>query len=69
MNASEGEEERGSKTAGEGASGAGVRRLTIVGNRLDSKDLFFGTRSIIIVHGSEAYQLRLTAQNKLILTK
>jgi hemin uptake protein HemP len=45
------------------------RRLTIMGNRLDSRDLFVGTQEIVIVHGREAYHLRLTAQNKLILTK
>jgi hemin uptake protein HemP len=45
------------------------RRLTMIGNRLESRDLFVGTRDIIIMHGAEAYHLRLTAQNKLILTK
>jgi hemin uptake protein HemP len=28
-----------------------------------------GTREITIRHGNDAYHLRLTAQNKLILTK
>ena len=37
--------------------------------RIDSRDLFIGTREIIIGHGEERYRLRLTAQNKLILTK
>jgi hemin uptake protein HemP len=69
MNASADEEERRSKTAGEGISEAGERRVTIVNNRVDSKDLFLRTRSVVIVHGSETYQLRLTARNKLILTK
>lgn len=45
------------------------RRLTIIGNRLDSRELFVGTRDIVIVHGRDAYHLRLTGQNKLILTK
>ena len=45
------------------------RRLTIINNRMESRDLFIGTRDIVIGHGSEAYHLRLTAQNKLILTK
>jgi hemin uptake protein HemP len=49
---------------------AGIeRRLTIVDNRLESRDLFVGTRDIVILHGRDAYHLRLTAQNKLILTK
>jgi len=39
------------------------------GNRLDSRDLFAAEREIIIVHGEEHYRLRLTSQNKLILTK
>ena len=46
-----------------------VRQVTIANDRLDSRDLFVGTREITIRHGSEAYHLRLTAQNKLILTK
>jgi hemin uptake protein HemP len=45
------------------------RQLTIVDDRIDSRDLFIGTRELIIRHGSDAYRLRLTAQNKLILTK
>jgi hemin uptake protein HemP len=51
------------------SSASHERRLTISGNRIDSKDLFVGTREIVIGHGSDAYHLRLTAQNKLILTK
>ncbi|WP_163602599.1 hemin uptake protein HemP, partial [Klebsiella pneumoniae] len=39
------------------------------GNRFDSRDIFQSTREIIIAHGEETYRLRLTAQNKLILTK
>jgi hemin uptake protein HemP len=45
------------------------RTIPVTGDRLDSRDLFIGTREIIIVHGGESYRLRLTAQNKLILTK
>lgn len=48
---------------------AGERRLTIINNRLDSRDLFVDTHEVVIVHGRDAYHLRLTAQNKLILTK
>jgi hemin uptake protein HemP len=49
---------------------AGItRRVTMAGNRIDSGDLFAGTREIIIVHGEGLYRLRLTAQNRLILTK
>lgn len=36
---------------------------------LDTGTLFAGSSEIIIVHGAEIYHLRLTRQNKLILTK
>lgn len=45
------------------------RSVTVVGHRIESRDLFVATREIIITHGADAYRLRLTAQNKLILTK
>jgi hemin uptake protein HemP len=45
------------------------RRVRLVGDRLDSRDLFTATREITIGHGGTVYRLRLTAQNKLILTK
>ena len=52
----------------EGPSGA-AKTLIMRGNRLDSRDLFSSEREIIIGHGEETYRLRLTSQNKLILTK
>jgi len=45
------------------------RSIAVVDNRIDSRDLFVATREITIAHGAEVYRLRLTAQNKLILTK
>jgi hemin uptake protein HemP len=45
------------------------RNISVVNDRIDSRDLFLGTREIVIAHGGDAYRLRLTAQNKLILTK
>jgi hemin uptake protein HemP len=45
------------------------RTLTVAENRLDSRDLFASAREIVIAHGDERYRLRLTSQNKLILTK
>ncbi len=45
------------------------RSITMRGVMLDSKELFFDGREVIIVHGAENYRLRLTSQNKLILTK
>ncbi|MET4021804.1 hemin uptake protein HemP [Bradyrhizobium sp. i1.4.4] len=48
---------------------ATTRSLTIRGSRIDSRELFAAEREIIIAHGEDAYRLRLTSQNKLILTK
>jgi hemin uptake protein HemP len=48
---------------------AAVRSVVMSGNRLDSRELFATEREIIIAHGEENYRLRLTSQNKLILTK
>ncbi len=46
-----------------------TRLLSMSGSRIDSRELFATEREIIIVHGAESYRLRLTSQNKLILTK
>ena len=46
-----------------------MRTLTMQGSRIDSRELFAHEREIIIVHGEDSYRLRLTSQNKLILTK
>ncbi len=45
------------------------RQIPLLDGRVDSRDLFVGTREITIAHGEDVYRLRLTAQNKLILTK
>lgn len=45
------------------------RSIPVDSHRIDSRDLFVGTRELTIAHGNETYRLRLTAQNKLILTK
>jgi hemin uptake protein HemP len=67
-----------SATSGEKFTGAGAhaetpsattRSVVVVGNRIDSRALFAAEREIIIAHGDETYRLRLTSQNKLILTK
>lgn len=47
----------------------GERSITMREGMLDSKELFSGGREVIIAHGAENYRLRLTSQNKLILTK
>jgi hemin uptake protein HemP len=48
---------------------AAARSLVMSGNRIDSRELFLVEREIIITHGEDNYRLRLTSQNKLILTK
>ena len=50
-------------------SAGASRTIPVAGQRIDSRDLFVGTRELIIHHGGESYRLRLTSQNKLILTK
>jgi hemin uptake protein HemP len=52
-----------------GNPAAAARSVVVSGNRLDSRELFATEREIIIAHGEEHYRLRLTSQNKLILTK
>lgn len=37
--------------------------------RFDGEHLFAGRREVIIVHRGEEYRLRITRQEKLILTK
>jgi hemin uptake protein HemP len=46
-----------------------ARSITMNGNRIESRELFAVEREIIIAHGEDFYRLRLTSQNKLILTK
>jgi hemin uptake protein HemP len=45
------------------------RDVAMIDHRIDSRDLFVATREVTIAHGGDVYRLRLTAQNKLILTK
>ena len=51
------------------SSASKARSVPMVEAQLDSRDLFSEARVITITHGSQVYQLRLTSQNKLILTK
>lgn len=37
--------------------------------KLDTHSLFDGRREVLIVHNGEEYRLRITRQEKLILTK
>lgn len=57
------------ESANEISAARGPRSIPIKEHRMESSDLFIGTKEITIAHGSEVYRLRLTAQNKLILTK
>jgi hemin uptake protein HemP len=68
MNGGDDQEELRNSEAGRVSNLRG-RRVLISNNRLDSRDLFVGTREIVIAHGNDTYHLRLTGQNKLILTK
>ncbi|MDB5619414.1 hemin uptake protein HemP [Tardiphaga sp.] len=45
------------------------RNVVVTGNRIDSRELFADQRELLISHGDDIYRLRLTFQNKLILTK
>jgi hemin uptake protein HemP len=64
------EPNRGGNTSGHaGKTSASSRVITLTDERIDSRDLFIAGRQITIAHGGEVYSLRLTAQNKLILTK
>jgi len=51
------------------STSARQRVISIAEHKIDSRDLFVGTREVIIHHGGDTYRLRLTGQNKLILTK
>ena len=68
MNLTDDEDERSNTGAGQSVP-APERRIAVINHRIDSQELFVGTREIAIAHGGDMYRLRLTAQNKLILTK
>ena len=48
---------------------AAERSVVVTGIRIDSGQLFADERELLIAHGEDTYRLRLTFQNKLILTK
>lgn len=52
--------------AGHAATSAASRPVT---PRIDSQRLLVGGRELVIQHGAEEYRLRLTRNDKLILTK
>jgi hemin uptake protein HemP len=51
------------------STSSGLRIISVAGHKIDSRELFVGTRELIIHHAGDSYRLRLTSQNKLILTK
>lgn len=57
------------KVSAKPAADADMRAVTMVGTTIDSGELFARSREVLIVHGADTYRLRLTSQNKLILTK
>ena len=63
------EVERGSAGDNVSKSEPGARSIAVIDDRIDSRDVFVATREVIIAHGNDRYRLRLTSQNKLILTK
>jgi len=69
MNPRGGKEDEGNRAATPVPVAATDRSVAIVGHRIDSRDLFIDTRELTITHRGDLYRLRLTAQNKLILTK
>jgi len=69
MNADSKEETSRNPSPESRTSSAEGRKVNMTGDRIDSRDLFINAREITIAHGSDVYRLRLTAQNKLILTK
>lgn len=68
MNAGADQDDNGGSQVPPGGSPPS-REITLLNNRIESRALFVSTREITIAHGGEIYRLRLTAQNKLILTK
>ena len=59
----------GSESGSGQSTSSGPRMISLAGHKIDSRDLVIGPREVIIHHGDEVYRLRLTSQNKLILTK
>ena len=68
MNTAADQDDRSNNETARNEAAAG-RSIALRDNRIDARDLFVGTREITIAHGTDLYRLRLTAQNKLILTK
>ncbi len=46
-----------------------LRHVVVRNAEIDSQELFQSERQLLIRHGAVVYRLRVTSQNKLILTK
>ena len=51
------------------AAASTIIQLDLARPRIDSKDLFVNGSELIILHNDEEYHLRITRNEKLILTK
>lgn len=69
MNPSGRKEEEGNRSRDGARVAAAGRHVAVIDHRIDSRELFIETREVTITHRGDIYRLRLTAQNKLILTK
>ena len=69
MNQPASKDDRGNERRAPGIADELHRNIAMIGHQIDSRDLFTSGREITIAHGHDVYRLRLTAQNKLILTK
>ena len=69
MNREPPKDNQGIQSNAPAGSSALQRRVAVNHHQIDSRDLFVATKEVTIAHGGEMYRLRLTAQNKLILTK
>lgn len=56
-------------TAAKNASGPHVERRGLAGGTIRSRELFGTGRQLLIEHSGHIYLLRITQNNKLILTK
>lgn len=58
-----------SNTVREHGEACPLRQIAVKNAEIDSRELFQAERQLLIRHGAEVYRLRVTRQNKLILTK
>jgi len=69
VNPTSDKDDAGAESRSERSTSPASRTISVTSHKLESRDLFIGTREVIIHHSGEIYRLRLTSQNKLILTK